>query len=155
MGGAFDADTPYDHEHPSALAIYCSDGRFTRAVEELLRRTGHERLDTLTMPGGPALLNQLSASYAEADAVKKAAAFLIAGHGIIEVVLLAHAGCGYYRARRAHDSPEQIRARQIADLRVAAATLRKVEPALSIRLYYADAVDRRVRFEPLELAPAR
>lgn len=153
MDTTFEADTPYHHEHPSALAIYCSDGRFTRAVEELLREVGHERLDTLTMPGGPALLNQLSASYAEADAVKKAAGFLIHGHAIIEVVLLAHAGCGYSRARRAHDTPEQIKARQLEDLRVAARTLRKVEPALAVRLYYADAVGARVRFEPVADEP--
>lgn len=153
MGAAFDADTPYDHEHPSALAIYCSDGRFTRAVEELLREVGHPRLDTLTMPGGPALLNQLAASYAEADAVKKAAAFLIRGHAITDVVLLAHAGCGYYRHRRPHDRPEQLRARQLDDLRVAARTLHKVEPALTVRLYYADAVGKRVRFEPIALEP--
>lgn len=146
---AFDAETPYHPEHPSALAIYCSDGRFTRAVEELLRRDGHERLDTLTMPGGPALLNQLTASYPEADAVKKAASFLIHGHHIREVVLLAHAGCGYYRARRPHDAPAQLHARQLEDLRLAARALRKVEPDLAVRLYYADAVGHRVRFEPV------
>ncbi len=154
MSAEFAAPTPFHADHPSALAIYCSDGRFTRAVEELLRQLGHERLDTLTMPGGPGLLNHLTASYADADAVSRAAAFLIRGHHIADVVLLAHAGCGYYRNRRPGDSPEQIHARQLDDLRAGARTLRKVEPALGVRLYYAHAEGARVRFEPVPLERA-
>ena len=61
--------TPYEPRHPKALAVYCSDGRFTQAVEELCHHLGHERLDTLTMPGGPALLNPWTASILEADQV--------------------------------------------------------------------------------------
>ena len=34
--------TPYRIEHPNVLAIYCSDGRFTRAVEDLAAALGHE-----------------------------------------------------------------------------------------------------------------
>ena len=45
----------YDAAYPDALAVYCSDGRFTRAVDELLAKLGHPRLDTLTIPGGPGL----------------------------------------------------------------------------------------------------
>jgi hypothetical protein len=56
---------PYDRTHPAALAIYCSDGRFTRAVERLLKSLGHSRLDTMTLPGGPALLNPWPADLSE------------------------------------------------------------------------------------------
>ena len=44
----FQGRTAFHEEHPTALAVYCSDGRFTESVEELLRALGHERLDTLT-----------------------------------------------------------------------------------------------------------
>lgn len=148
----FTAKAPYEAEHPSALAMYCSDGRFTTAVEELLQSLGHKRLDTLTLPGGPALLNHLSASYAEADVASKAAAFLIKGHGISSVVLLAHAGCGYYRAKRTMDSAEQIRARQLDDLRVGARALRRVNNDLDVRLFYAQPTAKRVEFESIALA---
>lgn len=142
----FVAKAPYEAAHPPALAIYCSDGRFTTAVEELLQSLGHKRLDTMTLPGGPGLLNHLSASYAEADVATKAATFLIKGHGIASVVLLAHANCGYYRAKRTMDSPEQIRARQIDDLRVGARALRRVKPDLDVHLYYAQPNPKRVVF---------
>jgi len=147
----FQAEAKYEAAHPSALAIYCSDGRFTHAVEELLESLGHDRLDTMTLPGGPGLLNHISASYAEADVATKAASFLIKGHSITSVVLLAHAGCGYYRNKRAHDTPEQIRTRQIDDLRIAARSLRRVSADLNVRLYYAQPHKDRVAFEPIDL----
>jgi hypothetical protein len=147
----FHSRTPFDPTYPPALAVYCSDGRFTQAVEELLHELGHPRLDTMTMPGGPALLNRLSATYAEGDAVGRATSFLIRSHGIKEVALLAHAGCGYYKARRPSDTPEQHHARQLDDLRAAARTLLKVEPTLHVRLFYAQPTDGRVRFEPVPM----
>ena len=49
----FQSSTPYEPSHPKALAIYCSDGRFTQPVEDLLHSLGHARLDTCTLPGGP------------------------------------------------------------------------------------------------------
>jgi len=54
----FVASERFRPSHPSALAVYCSDGRFTRAVEQLLESKGCARVDTLTMPGGPALFSQ-------------------------------------------------------------------------------------------------
>jgi len=30
------SELPFDPSYPKALAFYCSDGRFTRAIEELL-----------------------------------------------------------------------------------------------------------------------
>jgi hypothetical protein len=69
----------YDASHPRALAVYCSDGRFTQAIEDLLRHLGHDRLDTLTLPGGPGLLNLWAGSLLEADQMERAARFLIRG----------------------------------------------------------------------------
>jgi carbonic anhydrase len=86
---------PYEASHPHVLAVYCSDGRFTDAVEDLAQHLGHECIDTLTLPGGPGLLNRWSADYLESEMVMRAAKFLIQGHHITEVLLMAHAGCGY------------------------------------------------------------
>src|SRR5688500_13469552 len=89
---------PFEAEHPPTLALYCSDGRFTNAVEELTE--GHlqnPRLDTLTMPGGPSLLVPGSATPAEVEVVRRAADFLIRGHHIGHVILIAHYGCGFYK----------------------------------------------------------
>ena len=145
----YTSPTAFDASHPHALAIYCSDGRFTQPVEELLHTLGHARLDTVTMPGGPGLLNHLSASYADADAMTRNAAFLIRAHGIKEVVLLAHHGCGYYKHKRPMDSPEQVESRQLDDLRHAAKAIGKVDPAIKVHLYFARPHDGHVRFEPV------
>jgi hypothetical protein len=149
----FSSSTPFEVAHPHALAIYCSDGRFTQPVEDLLHSLGHARLDTVTMPGGPGLLNHLSASYADADAMTRSASFLIRAHAIKEVVLLAHHGCGYYKHKRPIDAPEQIEHRQLDDLRHAAKAIAKVDPAIVVHLYFARPVGGHVKFEPLVNPP--
>jgi hypothetical protein len=147
MARTFTAGDRFVAEHPTAIALYCSDGRFTRAVEELLRHLGHERLDTLTMPGGPALLVPAIAQVAENQAVRKATAFLITGHALTEAVLLAHQGCGFYRQRLPRDAPEAIVRRQRADLTAAAAELTREHPRLRVHLYFAAVQDDAVRFD--------
>jgi hypothetical protein len=149
----FTARETFDPAHPSALAVYCSDGRFTNAVEELLHHRGHSRLDTLTIPGGPGLLNLWSAQFSDMDAVSRAASFLISGHALTHVVLLAHQGCGYYRARYAARSPKQIMEQQLGDLRTAGRLLRTSHSNLSIELYYAVVRDGRVVFEVVPAEP--
>jgi hypothetical protein len=145
----FVAPSAYDAAHPNALAVYCSDGRFTQAVEELLQHLGHPRLDTLTMPGGPGLLNFWAGSLLEADQVERAARFLIRGHSIDHVVLLAHAGCGYYRQRHPGRPAADVKATQLDDMRVAARALRNARPSLDLALFYAVPEGGRVRFEPV------
>jgi hypothetical protein len=139
----------YEARHPHALAIYCSDGRFTRAVEELLARLGHERLDTLTLPGGPALLDVASALPSDRDAVSRGARFLVRGHSLRAVVLLAHQGCGYYRARHPTRPDDELQALQRAQLVSAAAVLKLEHPKLEVTAYYARVVDGRIAFEPV------
>jgi hypothetical protein len=141
--------TPFVAEHPDALAVYCSDGRFTRAVEELLDGLGHTRIDTLTMPGGPALLDLSSAMPSDRDAVGRAVRFLIRGHALRQVVLVAHDGCGYYRSRHPTRPAEEIRALQLADLKAAATILRLEHPALVVSAYLAQVVEAQVRFAPV------
>lgn len=148
----FTARTAYDPTHPKALAVYCSDGRFTDAVEELLHSLGHARLDTLTMPGGPALLHMRAASYSDVDATSRAANFLIRGHGIQQIVLLAHDNCGYYRHRYPADRAEQVYTRQLDDLRESARVVARMGSQLGVLLYYARAEGNRVHFA---LVPAQ
>lgn len=140
---------PFAAAHPRALAVYCSDGRFTRPVEDLLHHLGHDRLDTLTMPGGPGLLNLWAASVLEADQVERAARFLIQGHAIDHAVLLAHAGCGYYRQRYPGRNAEDVKASQLDDLRVAARAVRAARRGITVALYYASPAGERVRFDPV------
>jgi carbonic anhydrase len=142
---------PFDERHPKALAIYCSDGRFTDAVELLLEAAGHDRLDTMTLPGGPALLCTSAANLSEVDTVSRAAHFLIEGHAIAEVVLIAHQGCGYYRTRYSRIAAEQVEKLQLEHLATAGKALQRRHPELAVRRYYARVAEGAVTFD--EQAP--
>jgi len=138
--------TPFDAKHPHALAMYCSDGRFTDAIEELLHELGHARLDTLTIPGGPALLDLTSSNLGAVDVMREAATFLIKAHKISHVVLLGHDGCGYYKARFPYESQEAMKRRQLDDLRQAARWV-SGNHDVSVATYYAVPEDKRLRFD--------
>lgn len=141
------ATTPFQPGHPDALAMYCSDGRFTDAIEELLRKLGHARLDTLTIPGGPALLDMTSSSLGALEVMRSAATFLIRSHGIRQVVLLGHEGCGYYKARLPYESAEAMRRRQLHDLAEAARWVRGAHEGVLVAAYFATPEGDRVRFD--------
>jgi hypothetical protein len=143
------AHTAFDAAHPSALAVYCSDGRFTESVEELLKSLGHDRLDTMTLPGGPGLFNVLASGFFELETVKRASGFLIEGHKIREAILIAHEGCGYYRGRMPTSTPDAILAVQEDDLRVAGRLLHDRHPNLKVHLFCARIAQARVLFDPI------
>jgi len=149
----FQAQEEFDPHHPAALAVWCSDGRFTRAVEELLAKLGQERLDTMTLPGGPALLDATSSTLNGVEITREAASFLIKAHSIKQVVLVAHDGCGYYRARYRYESPEAMQRRQFSDLRSAARWVAGTHSGVVAHCYFASVVHTahgpRVSFAPV------
>jgi len=136
----------FDPSHPSTLAIYCSDGRFTDAVEDHCAGLGHERIDTMTLPGGPALLTTWPADLSEVHVFSRAAHFLIEAHAIKHVFLFAHAGCGFYRARCGRLGDEAVRRVQVENLLAAHASLRRHFPELAITCCYAAAEGDAVTF---------
>ena len=139
----------FDKKHPKALAIYCSDGRFTDAVEELVHGLGHARLDVLCMPGGPALLDLGSASFSALEAMRNSASFLIRGHAIKHVTLIAHDGCGYYKERYRFETPEEIIKQQKDDLRIAAQWLAGSHPDVAIAMYFAKPEGTKIAFDEI------
>jgi carbonic anhydrase len=140
---------PFEASHPPALAIYCSDGRFTNAVESLARASGHDRVDTLTLPGGPALLCPAAANLSEVDTVGRAAQFLIDGHKTRHLVLVAHQGCGYYRRRYPRLPEAHIEKHQLDHLALAAKILARKYPELSIERYYARVAQGMIELHPV------
>jgi hypothetical protein len=146
----FSSRTPFDESHPAALALYCSDGRYTRAVEELAAHLGQPRLDVVTLPGGAALLDSYSALLSDRDAVGRGLAFLIEGHKIRWLLCVAHEGCGYYRARFPLLSPEELRARQADHLRAAGRRMAAAHPGLAVALYFARPAGHRIHFVTVE-----
>jgi hypothetical protein len=139
----------FETAYPNALAVYCSDGRFTDAVDELLDKLGHPRLDTLTIPGGPGLLNHKTSGYSDCDTFSRSAEFLIREHHITTVVLMAHDGCGFYGRKFPDLSPDQIKHRQREDLQLAARELLDTHPRLRVEAFIAVPVGDHVRFDPV------
>lgn len=141
---------PYVHEHPTTLALYCSDGRFTRAVEKLADSLGEPRVDALCLPGGPGLLDDwTSSSVLETALVADAAGFLISGHGTRLVLLVAHEGCGFYARRYPDLDMGQRRERQEDDLRRAVRRLHATHPNVSVQAFYAVVKGTMVGFDPV------
>ncbi len=136
----------YQHDHPDTLALYCSDGRFTRAIEELCGTLEADRIDTITIPGGPGLLDIGTLALADRATVAKALEFLIQGHQIKTVVFVAHAGCGYYRSRYPRKSVAEIEVTQRTDLAVAREYVQK-EHGVQIHCYYARVDDNHIIFD--------
>jgi carbonic anhydrase len=91
----------------------------------------------MTFPGGPALLEMTSSTLASVDNAREAASFLIKAHSIKEVVLVAHEGCGYYRARYRYESSEAMQRRQFADLRSAARWVSGTHSGVVARCFFA------------------
>ena len=141
--------TLYEGTHPDVLAIYCSDGRFTRAVEDLAAQLGDPRVDVMSLPGGPGLFDIWSASALDARMMEEAAGFLVTGHHTKKVLLVAHEGCGFYARRYANLSPEARRERQEADVLRAAEKLLERHPHLDVRTYFAEPTGTppRIRFD--------
>ncbi len=84
------------------------------------------------------------------ETVRVAASFLVRGHAIKHVILLAHEGCGYYRARNPYEAPPRIVERQISDLRSAARWFRANLTAVSVELFYTNVVEHTVAFRRVE-----
>lgn len=147
MNDKYVSQTSYDAKHPTAIAVYCSDGRITAAVAELLAHLGHPRLDTLTIPGGPGLLNHRTSGFSDCDTFTKSAEFLVREHHIVTAVLLAHEGCGYYARRFPDLDKAHVEERQKADLRLALTDLTATHPRLVARGYFSRIVDGKVQFD--------
>ncbi|MBK7397311.1 MAG: hypothetical protein IPJ34_13700 [Myxococcales bacterium] len=145
----FRAPIPFEPSHPDALAMYCSDGRFTHAVEALLAELGYPRLDTLTVPGGPAVLSIATASLGTFDVVRNALSFLVTGHAIAHVVLIAHDSCGYYKQRFPYESAEAMHRRQVGDLEAASKWIRGEHRKVEVTKFFARR-DEHVEFERIE-----
>src|SRR5690349_8067244 len=129
--------SPFTHERVGAMAIYCSDGRYNEQFDEFL----HEQLklpryDRLVIPGGAACLAGHMIAHREEETLADALRFLVDHHGLERVVLIAHAGCGYY-IKRLMVNEAKVREVQEEDLRKAAARIGGISGRVKVEGYVA------------------
>jgi hypothetical protein len=142
---------PFIQERIGAVAIYCSDGRYNEQFDEFLHNElGLPRYDRLVIPGGAACLAGHISAHREEETLAEQLRFLSQHHDVDRVVLLAHAGCGFY-LKRLHISHERMREMQARDLARAAETIRAISPRLAVDAFLASADDGRVTIEPAPL----
>jgi hypothetical protein len=143
---------PFEHERIGAAAVYCSDGRYGEQMDEFLHHgLGLPHYDRVAIPGGAACLAGHLLAMRERGALDRQLKFLVEGHGLERIVLIAHNDCGFYR-HNVH--PHKLRnvlleELQAADLATVAAMLRDWNRMLEVDAYFARRVEGRVQFEPI------
>jgi hypothetical protein len=149
----FTTSPGFKEDHPDTLVLQCSDGRFSKPVFELLRNCGCQRYDVMAMPGGPALLDMAGASITESEACRSGTSFLIKGHRISTIHLIAHDNCGYYQSRFGGMGKVALQSKQIEDMQSAAAWLRRLNRNLLILAYFASVKNGCILFQDIEINP--
>lgn len=143
---------PFEHERIGAAAVYCSDGRHGEHMDDFLHNClGLPRYDRVAIPGGAACLAGHLLAMRERSALDRQLKFLVEGHGLDRLVLIAHEDCGFYRAN-VHPSKlkrQPLEQLQAADLAAVAALLRDYNRHLEVDAYFARKVEGLVRFEPV------
>ncbi len=133
-------NTPPTTAPTHTLVVHCSDHRIQAGLQEFLNT--HLGLannyDLLAIPGGPQCLTLVEYLPKFSWAGWKWFRFLIEGHDLKRVVLIAHQDCAWYGSLplHLHSSPEP-RGRQEEDLRRARVALRGEFPNLAVELYFA------------------
>jgi hypothetical protein len=135
------------------LAVHCSDFRFQAGIREFLDHGLQldRNYDLLVIPGGPQCLTSAKFLPKFAWVGRKWFRFLVKGHKLTRLILIAHEDCGWYRSLpRDYHSSAGPRERQEDDLRRAKELLLKEFPGVRVELYYAALNDKdRVTVEPV------
>ena len=144
----FTSSHPFDADRVGAAAVYCSDGRYGEQMDEFLHAAlGLPCYDRLAVPGGAACLASHIVAMREEGALDRQLRFLIEGHALRRVVLIAHQDCGFYKRIRLRAA--SLEAQQAEDLAKSARRIREYAAGLEVDAYFARKVEGRVRFEPV------
>jgi len=118
---------PWEPDRPHILVAACSDGRLQEATDAFLSRAlGVRQYDRLYLPGGGGALAASGSEFQRAERVRRECRFLIDAHGVEHLILLFHgpgpdgppeAVCADYRRKDPAWRPDEVRARQEADVR--------------------------------------
>ena len=119
--------TPWNPDHPRALVVACSDGRFQQNLDDFLQNhLNLSRYDRLYTPGGPGALASSGVEFLRSDSFKRECVFLVEAHQIEDVFLIFHgpaedgpdsALCADYKRLFPRMTAPEIRQQQESDAR--------------------------------------
>jgi len=135
---AYEASAAWDGGRPATLVICCSDGRWRAAVQEFVEHhlSGDTHADMLMVPGGIEPLTLLDLLPKDFNFMRRRLEGLVETHGTRRIVAIAHEDCGWYHRRKVGPVTFDLRERQAADLKRAAARLRSMFPGVAVETWY-------------------
>jgi Putative carbonic anhydrase len=135
----FESAEPWDGERPQTLVISCVDGRWRPYIQEFL--TGFLAIpphtDFMAVPGGVEPLTLVDLIPKDFNFFRRRIESLVAAHGTRRIVCIAHQDCSWYAARKIGPVRLDLQARQLGDLRRAAAWMRETFPNVRVETYFA------------------
>ena len=141
MAGAiiYESSEPWNPSRPDTVIISCTDGRWRAHIQEfaLQHLKADSHADILSVPGGIEPLTLVDLIPKDFSFFRRRLESLVEGHGTRRIVAIAHQDCGWYRTRTVLSMKLDLRERQIADLRRAAARLREMLPGVAVETYFA------------------
>lgn len=135
----YESTVPWNPGRPDTVIISCVDGRWRAHIQEFaLTRLGADlHADFLAVPGGIEPLTLFDRVPKDFSFFRRRLEALVEGHGTKRIVAIAHQDCGWYKSRTFLSLKIDLRERQIADLRRAAARLREMLPGVVVETYFA------------------
>ena len=135
----YESSVPWQPERPDTVIISCVDGRWRAQIQEFtVEHLGADlHADFLAVPGGIEPLTLFDLVPKDFNFLRRRLESLIESHGTRRIVAIAHQDCSWYRQRKLGPITIDLRPRQIADLRRAAARLRETFPDITVETYFA------------------
>ena len=135
----YESDLPWNPDRPDTVIITCVDGRWYHHVQEFARvylKAG-PRTDFMAVPGGIEPMTLFDLVPKDFNFFRRRIESLVKSHGTRRIVAIAHQECSWYRTRQFGPLRLDLRDRQIADLRRAAARLREMFDGAVVETYFA------------------
>ena len=129
----------WDPARPETTIITCVDGRWYHHFQEFARvhLGAGDRTDFIAVPGGIEPLTLFDFVPKDFNFFRRRLESLVESHGTRRIVAIAHQDCAWYKTRRLGPVTIDLRARQVADLRRAAARMREMFGGVRVETYYA------------------
>ena len=135
----YQSSLKWDPQRPETLVVSCVDGRWYQHVQEFARvhLGAGQRTDFMAVPGGIEPLTLADVTPKDFNFFRRRLEALVEAHGTRRIVAIAHQDCAWYRARTPAPGSSDVRTRQVADLRRAAALMREMFENVAVEIYFA------------------
>ncbi len=139
MPQPYESPIAWNLERPDTVILSCVDGRWRQHFQDFaIHHLGAgPNSDFMAVPGGIEPLTLFDLVPKDFNFFRRRLEALVEDHGTRRIVAIAHQDCAWYRVRKLGTVRTDLRARQLDDLKRAAAILREMFPRVAVETYYA------------------